>query len=80
MSYSSRFIQQPTLSQRETEVLHLLAEGLTTNEVAKSLFVSHHTVISHRKNICQKLNAKNAFQLGVYVSKCGLLSNNSYSH
>ena len=78
MSYSSRFIQQPILSQRETEVIHLLAEGLTTNEVAKSLFVSHHTVISHRKNICHKLNAKNAFQLGVYASKCGILSNNSH--
>lgn len=59
------------LTRREVEVLHLLAEGLTTSEISDKLFISKHTADSHRKNLLSKLNAKNtatllkkAFQLG----------------
>lgn len=60
------------ISMRETEVLHLIAYENTTNEIAAKLFMSHHTAMSHRKNLLQKLNVKNtaglirrAFELGI---------------
>ena len=37
------------ISRREKEVLSLIADELTIQEIAKTLFISHHTVISHRK-------------------------------
>jgi two-component system NarL family response regulator len=45
----------PALSPRETELVHLIAEGLTNNEIAAKLFLSVHTVKTHRKNIIKKL-------------------------
>ena len=45
----------PELSPRETELVHLIAEGLTNNEIAAKLFLSVHTVKTHRKNIIKKL-------------------------
>ncbi|MCT4665679.1 MAG: response regulator transcription factor [Flavobacteriales bacterium] len=47
------------LSKRENEVLLLIAEELTMQEIAEKLFVSPTTVISHRKRLMQKLSAKN---------------------
>src|ERR1700761_231298 len=45
----------PALSSRETEIIHLIAEGKTNNEIAEKLFLSIHTVKTHRKNIIKKL-------------------------
>jgi DNA-binding NarL/FixJ family response regulator len=45
----------PVLSARETELVHLIAEGLTNNEIAEKLFLSIHTIKTHRKNIIKKL-------------------------
>ncbi|MDB5136943.1 MAG: DNA-binding response regulator [Mucilaginibacter sp.] len=45
----------PVLSTREIEIVHLVAEGLTNREIAERLFLSIHTVKSHRKNIIKKL-------------------------
>jgi DNA-binding NarL/FixJ family response regulator len=47
------------LTRREKEVLNLIADGLTNNEIADKLFVSSSTVDSHRKNLISKLNVKN---------------------
>ncbi|MCK0537454.1 response regulator transcription factor [Alcanivorax quisquiliarum] len=43
------------LSARETEILHLVAEGLTNREIAAQLFISRHTAECHIKNIYRKL-------------------------
>jgi DNA-binding NarL/FixJ family response regulator len=51
------------LTRREKEVLHLIAEGLTNQEIADRLFVSVSTVDTHRKNLLQKLSAKNTAAL-----------------
>jgi DNA-binding NarL/FixJ family response regulator len=51
------------LTRREKEVLALIAEGLTNQEIATQLFVSVSTVDTHRKNLLQKLNAKNTASL-----------------
>lgn len=47
------------LTPRETEVLQLVANELTNQEIADQLFVSSTTVISHRKRLLQKFNARN---------------------
>jgi len=47
------------LSQREREMLKLVAEGLTNNEIADRIFLSPETIKSYRKNLLLKLDAKN---------------------
>ncbi len=51
------FIQK--LTRREKEVLQLIVEELTTDEIAEKLFISPTTVISHRQSLLRKLDAKN---------------------
>lgn len=53
----------PIVTRREKEVLRLVADGLTNHEIATKLFVSVSTVDTHRKNLLQKLNAKNTAAL-----------------
>lgn len=53
----------PVLTRREKEVLELIAEGLTTQEMADQLYISPATVDTHRKNLLTKLNAKNTASL-----------------
>lgn len=53
----------PVITRREKEVLELLADGLTNNELAAKLFVSTTTVDTHRKNLLAKLKAKNTAEL-----------------
>lgn len=55
------------LSQREIDVLKLLVKGHNTKEISDSLFISTHTVVSHRKNISQKLGIKSLAGLTVYA-------------
>lgn len=61
------------ISSREREVLQCLADGLTTDETANRLFISHDTVKTHRKNLLIKMEAKNAFQLGVKATAFKLI-------
>ncbi|MBL7738107.1 MAG: response regulator transcription factor [Chitinophagaceae bacterium] len=53
----------PVLTRREKEVLELIAEGMTNNEIAQKLFISITTVDTHRKNLLAKLEAKNTASL-----------------
>lgn len=55
------------LSERETDVLKLVALGFTNQGIAEKLFISKHTVISHRKNITSKLGIKTVSGLTVYA-------------
>ncbi|MCF8370095.1 MAG: LuxR C-terminal-related transcriptional regulator [Bacteroidales bacterium] len=55
------------LSLREKDVLKLVALGHTNKEIAEALFISIHTVISHRKNITEKLGIKSISGLTVYA-------------
>lgn len=55
------------LSIRETDILKLVAKGYTNQEIADQLFISTHTVISHRKNIVSKLGIKTVAGLTVYA-------------
>jgi DNA-binding NarL/FixJ family response regulator len=53
----------PVLTRREREVLTLIAEGMTNNEIAQNLFISSTTVDTHRKNLLSKFDAKNTASL-----------------
>lgn len=57
------------LSQREIEIVRLIAEGLTNKDIADKLFISVHTIKTHRKNIIKKLGFtfKNAAELAQYM-------------
>jgi DNA-binding CsgD family transcriptional regulator len=55
------------ISDREKEVLRLVAVGLTNKEIADKLFISAHTVITHRKNISAKLGIKTIAGLTMYA-------------
>ncbi|MDH3243340.1 MAG: helix-turn-helix transcriptional regulator, partial [Saprospiraceae bacterium] len=51
------------ISEREVEVLRLISQGLTNQEIAEKLFLSFHTADSHRRNLVEKLGAKNTADL-----------------
>jgi len=59
--------QNAELTNREREVLRLVALGHSNKAIAESLFISTHTVISHRKNITEKLGIKSVPGLTVYA-------------
>ncbi|WP_321286883.1 LuxR C-terminal-related transcriptional regulator [uncultured Sunxiuqinia sp.] len=61
------------LTVREKEVIKLIALGLANKEIAEKLFISIHTVISHRKNITEKLGIKSISGLTVYAIMNNLL-------
>ncbi len=56
-------VPQLELTAREREVLQLIAEGKTTQQIAQSLCISPHTATRHRANLMQKLNAHNQAEL-----------------
>lgn len=63
--------QEFTLSGREKQIMELLAEGLTSTEISKRLFISPHTVSTHRKNILKKAKCKSAVELLKFVKTNG---------
>ena len=66
------FAVSPELTNREREVLQLIAEGKTTQEIASSLHVNAKTVATHRKQLMDKLNIKSIPELTKYAIREGL--------
>lgn len=66
-------LSENPLTPRETEVLRLIVSGLTNKEVAARLNVGLTTVISHRKNLTEKLEIKSVSALTVYAVSRGLV-------
>lgn len=58
---------QETLSQREKEIVICVVKGMTNKEIAENLFLSIHTVITHRRNISKKLQIHSAAGLTIYA-------------
>lgn len=56
-----------TLSVREKEIVVCVVKGMTNREIAESLFLSAHTVITHRRNIARKLQIHSASGLTIYA-------------
>ncbi len=66
------------ISEREIEIITLVAEGLSNKEVADKLFLSTHTVITHRKNIMNKLGVNNTAGLVLFAVRENLVSPNHF--
>lgn len=66
---------EPTiLSKREVEIVKLISEGLTNGAIAEKIYLSVHTVSTHRKNILKKLGLKKSAELVAYAMKTGMLA------
>ena len=65
--------EQATLTRREKEVLEEIAEGYSNKVIAEKLFVSSHTIDSHRKNLLAKFEAKNTAELVKKAMEQGLI-------
>ena len=59
--------EQEALSQREKEIVCYVVKGLTNKEIAEKLFISVHTVITHRRNISRKLQIHSPAGLTIYA-------------
>ena len=66
------------LSERELGIIVHIAEGLTNTQIADQLFLSTHTVNTHRKNIMAKLGVKNTAGIVMYAVKTNLISPNKF--
>lgn len=62
-----------TLTPREQEIMTMVAEGFTTNEIATRLFISPKTVENHRSSIMRKLDVNSALELVRYAARLGLI-------
>ena len=62
------------LTNREREILKLIAEGLTNKKIADHLFISLKTVEKHRANLMQKLNLRNTASITAFAIEKGLVS------
>ena len=67
--YNSKIV----LSEREKEVLQLICEGLSTNEIGEKMFISPRTVEGHRLRILEKTGTKNTAGMVAYAFKNGLV-------
>lgn len=67
-------IQLSKLTEREIDVLKLIAEGFSNKEIGDKLFISHRTVDTHRTNLMKKLDAHNIAGLIKFAIKNGMVS------
>lgn len=77
LNLSGRSLQElpqvPLLTRREKEVLKLIADGMTNQQIAEQLYLSLHTVDSHRKNLLAKFNLSNTASLIKTAAKMNLI-------
>lgn len=62
-----------SITEREKEILSLLAIGLSSKEIAEKLFISPHTVEYHRRQLLKKTKSRNIAQLIGTVYRMGIL-------
>ncbi len=78
IDFESFSCESIVLSERELEIVVLIAEGLTNTQIAIQLFLSTHTINTHRKNIMAKLGVKNTAGIVMYAVKTSLISPNKF--
>jgi DNA-binding NarL/FixJ family response regulator len=66
------------LTNSEIEIVRMIAQGLTTKEIAVKKFLSFHTIMTHRKNILRKVGVSNASELIMYAIKTGIIDTIEY--
>lgn len=78
IDFDSFTCEPVVLSERESEIIVLIAEGYTNGQIAENLFLSNHTINTHRKNIMAKLGVKNTAGIVMYAVKMNLISPNKF--
>ena len=66
------------ITTSEIDIVKLIAQGLTTKEIAKQKQLSYHTIITHRKNIFRKLKIRNTSELIIYAMRSGFIDTTEY--
>jgi len=67
-----------SLTTAEIEIVKLIADGMTTKEIALRKHVSFHTIMTHRKNIFRKANVNNASELVMFAIRAGIIDTIEY--
>lgn len=79
LNESKYVVDEPkSLTVSEIEIVRMIANGLTTKEIASKRNISLHTVSTHRKNIFKKVNVSSASELIIYAIKAGWIDNIEY--
>jgi DNA-binding NarL/FixJ family response regulator len=73
-SESSDMKEIPRLTRREKEIIQLIGKGYTTQQIASTLFISTHTVESHRKNLMEKFGVPNTATVIKMATDFGLMN------
>ncbi len=68
-----------SLTDRELQIVGLIAEGYTNSQIAAVLYISNHTVNTHRKNIMKKLGVNNTAGIVMYAVKTDLVSPDQFT-
>lgn len=76
--YSNASCEGLNISEREVEIIKLIAEGYSNKQVADLLFLSTHTVNTHRKNIMNKLGVNNTAGIVIFAVKEHIISPNKF--
>lgn len=63
-----------SITEREIEIIRLLSKGYNSKEIGDLLFISEHTVNTHRRNMVRKLDLRNSYQLIVWAFEQRILS------
>ncbi|MFN4235329.1 MAG: response regulator transcription factor [Bacteroidia bacterium] len=77
-AFSSAVCDGLNISEREIEIIRLIAEGFSNKEIADKLFLSTHTVNTHRKNIMNKLGVNNTAGIVLFAVKENIISPNKF--
>jgi len=70
--------ESASLTVAEIDIVRLIAEGLTTKEIASRKNVSFHTIMTHRKNIFRKARVNNASELVMFAIRAGIIDTIEY--
>lgn len=78
LHFDPTYLAEMVISSREKDIICLIAQGLTNNEIADKLFLSTHTVNTHRRNIMEKLGVHNTAGIVMYAVKANLVQPNKF--
>ena len=67
------------MSERELQIIQFIAEGYTNSQIAAIIYLSNHTINTHRKNIMKKLGVNNTAGIVMYAVKTEMVRPNQFS-
>lgn len=74
LTVEDEFLKKYQVTKRETEIIRMIALGMTTRQISEKLFLSEFTVNTHRRNICRKLNLSTPVSILNFAKENGLLN------